>query len=112
VPAENVTPAKGRAISDGSRIDPAFANATVAEICHLTVWNPRLLHLRARGFASVTPKMLYLLVFWHDSRALNVPPRVIMLRRDHARFLADDAGDTPVPRHQAEICHACRSSRC
>jgi hypothetical protein len=49
-----VTPAKGRAISDGSRIDPAFANATVAESCHLTVWNPRLLHLRARGFASLT----------------------------------------------------------
>jgi hypothetical protein len=54
VQAENVTPAKGRAISDGSRIDPAFTNATVVESCHLTVWNPGLLHLRARGFASLT----------------------------------------------------------
>jgi hypothetical protein len=35
--------AKPRAISDGPRIDPAFTNATVAESCHLTVWNPRLL---------------------------------------------------------------------
>jgi hypothetical protein len=26
----------------------------VAESCHLTVWNPRLLHLRARGFAPLT----------------------------------------------------------
>jgi hypothetical protein len=70
----------------------------------LTVWNPRLLHLRARGFAPLTRKCS-LLVFSYDSRALNVPPSVIMLRRDHARFLADDAGDTPVPRHQAAICH-------
>jgi hypothetical protein len=46
--------AKPRAISDGPRIDPAFTNATVAESCHLTVWNPRLLHLRARGFAPLT----------------------------------------------------------
>jgi hypothetical protein len=26
----------------------------VAESCHLTVWNPRLLLLRARGFAPLT----------------------------------------------------------
>jgi uncharacterized membrane protein YdjX (TVP38/TMEM64 family) len=44
---------KPRAISDRPRIDPAFTNATVAENCHLTVWNPRLLHLRARGFARL-----------------------------------------------------------
>jgi hypothetical protein len=25
----------------------------VAESCHLTVWNPRLPHLRARGFAPL-----------------------------------------------------------
>jgi hypothetical protein len=29
---------------DGPRIDPAFANAQVAENSHLTVWNPRFLH--------------------------------------------------------------------
>jgi hypothetical protein len=54
VPAENVRRAKPRAIPDGQRIDPAFANATVAENCHLTIWNPRLLRLRARGFAPLT----------------------------------------------------------
>jgi hypothetical protein len=26
----------------------------VAESCHLTIWNPRLLRLRARGFAPLT----------------------------------------------------------
>jgi hypothetical protein len=46
--------AKPWAISDGPRIDPDFANATVAENCHLTIWNPRLLRLRARGFAPLT----------------------------------------------------------
>jgi hypothetical protein len=34
----------------------------VAESCHLTVWNPRLLHLRARGFAPLTRKC-YILLF-------------------------------------------------
>jgi hypothetical protein len=59
--AENVRGEKPRAISDGQRIDPAFANATVAENCHLTIWNPRLLRLRARGFAPLTPTCSILL---------------------------------------------------
>jgi hypothetical protein len=49
-----VREAKSRAISDGLWIDPAIADATVAEIRHLIMWYIGLLHLRARGFAPFT----------------------------------------------------------